>query len=180
MSQKQFSFFATQRDLIDVLEVISSKMPLLFSCMDDLDSNPLTYDSVSSLPDLSIAVYGEAHREKSYMLIDENAVPKVRNVDQRRGGKKQIFDQLSHPQSVVLKPGGMHFDSDSLISGQVGTISNDLWSIDLYKNSLSVFKKKFKKVKSFYIGDFAMEKLESGTRLTSNIKSPREYDLKLS
>jgi len=103
--------------------------------------------------------------------------PKTRCIEQRNGEAKTFYDQMSHPRSVSLRAGGLLNDSFCVISGQVGTISDDEWSIALYKCIASSIKKRFPKIKSFYVGDESAKKLDEGYRLTANIKSPVDYDL---
>lgn len=90
-----------------------------------------------------------------------------------------MFDQLSHPESVLIRPGGVLEGAECIIAGQIGTVSNDDWSLTLYKKMAAGIKKDFQKIKAFYVGKNAMEKMKDGFRLTSNIKSPAEYDLSL-
>ena len=176
--KKQFSFFATQDDLTGVLAAVAAKIPYHFVNASDIDDeSPSEYSSVSELRDLSVAVFGDQNKEKIFLLIASGVKPSVRKVEQRRGGEKYFLDQLSHPESVVLRPGGVLGYSECIIAGQVGTISDERWSVDLYKILFSEFKRQFKKVKSFYVGKVAAKKLDDGVRLTTNVKAPREYDL---
>ncbi|QPJ63226.1 MAG: hypothetical protein G3M70_15630 [Candidatus Nitronauta litoralis] len=180
MAKRQLSFFATRNDLSKVLEVVASRTLFCFaSYMDDQEGFPKIYRSILDLPNLSVSVNGELNRENSYLLIENGVTPKIRHIEQRRGGTRKLFDQLSHPESVLLKPGGVMGEFECIIAGQIGTVSDNQWSGDLYKDLLREFKKRFKKVKAFYVGSSAMEKLEAGVRLTSNVKSPPEYDLSL-
>ncbi|MFV2059531.1 MAG: hypothetical protein ACC653_02540 [Gammaproteobacteria bacterium] len=177
-AKKQFSFFATKDDLIEVLIAVATKSSYHFASTSEVDDEiPNIYTSVSELVDLSIAVFGDQNKEKTFLLISSDATLKVRKAEQRRGGKKYFLDQLSHPESVVLKPGGVFSEEECIIAGQVGTTTDDKWSVDLYKILFSEFKKQFIKIKSFYVGTIAAKKLDDGVRLTTNVKSPREYDL---
>lgn len=177
-AKKQFSFFSTQNDLVDVLVAVAAKASYQFVNASDIeDESPSIYTSVSELPDLSVAVFGDQNKEKIFLLIPSGAMPNVRKVEQRRGGEKYFLDQLSHPESVVLRPGGVFGESEHIIAGQVGTTSDEKWSVDLYKILASEFKKQFIKIKSFYVGKVAAKKLDDGVRLTANVKAPREYDL---
>jgi hypothetical protein len=40
------------------------------------------------------------------------------------------------------------------------------------------FRKRFRKIKAFWVGPDALTELERGTRLTMAVGSPAEYDLK--
>ncbi|MCP4490071.1 MAG: hypothetical protein GY820_22550 [Gammaproteobacteria bacterium] len=177
-AKKQFSFFAAQDDLIGVLVAVAAKTSYQFVNAIDIDDGlPSVYTSVSELPDLSVAVFGDQNKEKIFLLIPSGAKPSVRKVEQHRGGVRYFLDQLSHPESVVLRPGGVFGESECIIAGQVGTTSDEKWSVDLYKIFFSEFKKQFIKIKSFYVGKVAAKKLNDGVRLTTNVKAAREYDL---
>ncbi len=180
MPRKQFSFFAAQDDLVEVLEAVTSKTSYRFVSIDDIKNDtPCIYGSVAELTNLSIAVYGDNNREKSYLLISPDVKPKTRQVKKRKGGVNYFLDQISHPESVFFSPGGVFGEFECIIAGQIGTISDDEWSTELYKVLFAEFKKRFKKIKSYYVGRIAVKKLGDGVRLTSNIKTPLKYDLQL-
>jgi len=65
-----------------------------------------------------------------------------------------------------------------LIDGQVGTISDDPHSLELFHLFRKEIRRLFTKVKEFYVGKEAGELLDKGWRLTANAKSPALYDLK--
>lgn len=180
MPTKQVSFYATKNDLAIVLETAVSKVPFYFATIDeDKEMPPVIYNTTSNILDLGVAINGDQNHEKKYLLIAPNIKPKVRFIKQQRGGYKQFFDQKSHPQSVVLWPGGVLRDYECIVAGQIGTISNDKWSVNLYKALSLELKKRFIKVKAYYVGDEAMKKLETGARLTTSNRLPEEFGLKL-
>jgi hypothetical protein len=88
---------------------------------------------------------------------------------------KYFLDQQSHPESVFLRPGG-NFDG-CVIAGQIGTISDDKWSIALFRVLRTTLRKNFEKIKSYLVGKSAAKFLDAGGRLTANVRSPTEYDL---
>ncbi len=78
-AKKQFSFFATQDDLIGVLATVATKTSYHFVNVSDIDDEtPSVYTSVSELADLSIAVFGDQNKEKTFLLIASDAKPKTR------------------------------------------------------------------------------------------------------
>jgi hypothetical protein len=178
MSKNQISFFATKNDLLSVIYKAAEIKPFYFSRLGDIDGVKV-YENPSVIDDLS-KYSSVVNRElNSYLLIDPMDVPITRSVVQKNGVMKYFFDQMSHPKSIFLNSGGEVVDMNCMISGQIGTITNDEWSLSLYKLLLSLVKKKFKKVKSFYLGDESYEKLKVGYRLMVNIKSHPDYDLKI-
>lgn len=177
MARKQISFFATRVDICEVLEETALKTNYLFSCLDINSEVPKVYQRVDELDDLSVALCGDQSREKFYLLICPGADPITRAVEQSSGEQRYFFDQLSHPASVMLRPGGVMKDLDCIICGQLGTVSNDEWSEALYKVLSASIRKRFTKIKSYYLGTEAIEKMDEGYRLTSSVNAPKEYDL---
>lgn len=176
MIKNQFSFFATKNDLLPILNDAKSKIPYIFSILEKHGELSI-YKSPEEIRDLSIMPIGDQNKSNTYLLIDPMEQLKIRSVEQRNGGVKVFYDQIACPKSVFLRPGGFLNDSNCIIAGQIGTVSNNEWSIALYKRIFSLIKKKFTKIKSFYVGDEASKKLNNGYRLTTNIRSPVDYDL---
>ncbi|BFM49935.1 hypothetical protein [Marinomonas sp. THO17] len=176
MAKNQISFFATQNDLLLVLNDVRLKVPYVFS-FQEKSEEPSVYESPEEIEDLGFISVGDQNQSELYLLIAPGDEPKARSVEQRNGDIKRFYDQMSHPRSVSFRAGGLLNDSSCIIAGQVGTVSDDEWSIALYKGIVSSIKKRFTKIKSFYVGDEAAKKLDEGYRLTANIKSPVDYDL---
>lgn len=178
MSKKQLSFYATKNDLLKTLEAAASKVGFCYACVSPIEGgSPVLYETAEVIPDFSTALYGDLNKETFCLLIPPGVDPKTRNVEQRNGSIKYFFDQHSHPESVVLKPGGVMNGSECIIAGQIGSASQDQWSDSLYKIVSASLRKQFTKIKSFYVGQEALEKFNQGFRLTPSIKSPIEYDL---
>jgi hypothetical protein len=177
MAKKQLFFYATTNDLLDVLETAASKTSFSFAHINEKSKPPEVYQNFTDIDDLSIANFGDQNKEKFYLLINPEAKPKIRIVEQRNGGVKMFFDQRSHPESVLLRPGGVFKEFECIVAGQIGTISQDQWSESLYKLLAATLRKQFTKIKSFYVGAEALVKLDQRVRLTTNMKCPIEYDL---
>jgi hypothetical protein len=176
MSKNQISFFATQNDLLLVLNDAKSKIPHVFSFQEKCE-NPRVYASPEEIKDLGIMSVGDQNQSRLYLLIAPDDEPKTRVVEQRNGAAKIFYDQISHPKSVSFRAGGLLNNSPCVIAGQVGTVSDDEWSIALHKVISLSIKARFTKIKSFYVSCEVVKKLDEGYRLTGNIKSPAEYDL---
>lgn len=176
MVKNQISFFATQHDLLLVLKDAQFKIPYVFSFQKKCEEISV-YESPEAIEDLGFLSVGDQNQSKLYLLIAPGEKSKTRYVAQQNGGIKSFYDQKSHPKSVCFRAGGLLNDSPCIIAGQVGTISDDEWSIALYKCIASSVKKRFIKIKSFYVGNEAAKKLDEGWRLTANTKSPVDYDL---
>jgi hypothetical protein len=89
---------------------------------------------------------------------------------------RYAVDQLANPKTVVLQPGGQF--EGCIIAGQLGTVSDDPTSLELFRFISKQVRRLFTKVKAFYVGKEASELLGRGWRLTANVKAPPLYDLK--
>src|SRR5262249_1559815 len=107
----------------------------------------------------------------------EPAVPVVaREIRLTDGSIRFCVDQLSNPDSVTFISGGIWSD-DIVLHGRVATASDTEASQQLMKRFAAVFRKKFSKIKAFWVGPRAMALLDAGRRLTISVQSPREFDL---
>jgi len=176
MHKNQISFFATRNDLLSLLSDVDSSTPFEFSHQ-DVDGLVVVNDSADDLENLGVMLVGDQNAGQNYFLIDPGERPATRLVEQRNGKVRIIFDQRSYPKSVMLRSGGLLDGSNTIIAGQIGTVSDNLWSISLFKTFHLSVKKRFAKIKSYYVGNEAATMLDNGYRLTTNIKSPIEYDL---
>jgi len=174
MSRKQISFFASGADLRIVLERTYEKMP--FRVVDtELPSGVPERLRLEDVDGLSRAAHGDQAKERAFLLVRPKAEISARIVELKGGGSKKFLDQLSHPESVMLHPGGDF--KDAVIAGQAGTVSENEWAAKLNKTLAKEIARAFSKVKSYYVGTTAAEALGRGTRLTTNVRAPSEYDL---
>jgi hypothetical protein len=179
MSSKQLFFFSDPKDLALVLEPIEFNENIKYCETGLLDSSLVReYLSLFEIPNIGYVTVGDWNHCKSYLAYGKNDIIQVRDVPQRTGEIKYAVDQKLNPRSVVVKPGGILTDG-VLIAGSIGTISNEPFSVNLFKLFAKLIKKNFSKVGAFYVSPIAKKHLENGWRLVTNDKSPKEYDLKL-
>jgi len=91
-------------------------------------------------------------------------------------GPRYVFDQLLNPESVTFSPGGF-WGENILLHGRFATVSTATFSLELMKLLGAAVRKRFGKIKAFYVGEEAMKMLDNGTRLTIAAQSPRTLDL---
>jgi len=178
MSKNQLSFFATKADLESLLRKVETEQRLQYVLTGLFDS-PITVPMLSLLnaPTVGFVGAGDPNQSPTYLVADRGMLISARPVPQRSGGVKYAVDQGVNPQTIALQPGGL-FGETCLIAGQVGTVSGDAHSADLFRSFSKEIRRQFTMVKSFYIGKEAVELLDKGFRLTANAKSPALYDLK--
>lgn len=176
---KQLRFFAVEKDLLLVLMEIEKAMPLLYV---QSDSDSAAVDSITTcaeLPSTGIATKESAVNSISFVVANRSTTIKTRQIRLNSGAVRYRVDQLENPDTVVLTPGGV-WDADVVLYGMVGTASDSQVSKALMKSLERELKKRFTKVKAYWVGPKALEMLKQGKRLTIAAQSPKEFDLTLS
>jgi hypothetical protein len=169
---KSIQFFATENDLSAVLDAIEAHWKLQYvecGLFDDADRP--SYNTFRAIPKF-------AKCPPYFLLLLQDSACGIRSVPQRRGGVKYAVDQLANPASAVLKP-GLQESQSVLIAGSFGTTHSDKTSSLLARAFITQMKTRFRRVKSYWIGEEALAKLAKGARLTINVNAAAEYDLSL-
>jgi hypothetical protein len=170
-------FFATKRDLEELIAAAESRRPVKFVRSGVFDSSDLvTLTSGSQIPQLGYAPSGDHNHEPIWLVVNREEEIKIRPVEQRRGGVRYAVDQRDNPRSVTFSAGGV-FEGSSVIDGSVSTCTDDSTSRELLNQFAREVRRRFKRIKSFFVGPEAEQLLDAGYRLTSNVKAPKEYDL---
>ncbi len=178
MKKNILGFFADAEDAMVLMDELERAVPLRLMRTGGYETlmEALIFDSYKSVPDFGVSVHGQSVQEPSFLLFPCDYHPRIREVRQKRGGVKFFVDQMINKKSVVLRPGG-RFDASTIISGQIGTISEDPWSLRVYKKAVSIIRKNFKEVGAYFVGSQAYQCLQFGGRLTQDIRSSEEDDL---
>lgn len=178
MVRNQVSFFATKADLETLLRAIESKRQVQYVVTGLFDSPRIEpIPSLLTVPDLGYLTTGDQNQATGYLVAARETSIKFEPVPQRRGGVKYAVDQLANPTTVAFRPGGA-FGEKCLIAGDVGTATDDLSSLQLFRLFCDELSRQFTKIQSDYVGRDAGKLLDRGWRLTANAKSPPIYDLK--
>lgn len=178
MAKNQQSFFATKADLEALLRQIEAERKLQFVESGLYDSSRIEpVNSLLGTPNLGFLPVGDHNQGPCYLVVNREISIDVRPVPQRRGGIKYAVDQEQNRKTIAFRPSGA-FGEKCLIDGQVGTISDDPSSLELFHLFRRAMRLQFTKVNEFYVGKEAGELLDKGWRLTANAKSPALYDLK--
>lgn len=166
MSRKLTPFFATQSDLAAITREVMAAQPVDFLLSGlFLEPRLVVLTGIDGL-----SPFG------TYLVANHGASASFRAVPQRSGGTMYAVDQINNSHTLALHTGGM-YTGQQLISGQIGTIGNSKQADDLYSLFSRIIRKRFDKVKSFYIGPESAGLLDNGVRLSVTSKSPQRYDL---
>jgi len=174
---KSIHFYATKRDLEALLAAVESQRPLKYvqaGMFDTPETN--TRACALQIPNLGLAASGDNNLEPFWLITDTNAKVELKVVPQRRGGTRYGVDPGLNPESVIFWPGGL-FDKTCVIAGQIGTGMINPVSEDLLNLIAREIRRQFKRIKSFFVGPEAQRLLDAGYRLTTSVKSSKDYDL---
>jgi hypothetical protein len=137
-----------------------------------------TYESLLNVDRLGINPTGQHNTGDDYLVIEGTNDIRLRSALQRKGGIHYFVDQEFNPKSICFAPGGI-YEERNLISGRIGTASDDPDSLELYKTFTKAITKGFKKVGNYKVGPEALSLMDEGTRMvTMGIDEPPGYDLK--
>ncbi|MCI0392742.1 MAG: hypothetical protein MOB07_28760 [Acidobacteria bacterium] len=174
---KQILFFALKDDLTSVIEVVEANIQIKYVQMGVFDTPETeTFLSGFELPNLGKADSDSASTCMSYLVCRRDTPVNVRSFEDMDGVSRFFVDQLSNPDTVVFTPAGL-WDDDTLLHGRVATLSESELSQEIMKVFGAAFRRKFTKLKAFFVGPKALTLLQSGKRLTISAQSPREFDL---
>jgi hypothetical protein len=159
--------FATANDLSQLVSSVCRELKVHFVLCGMFDSDtPVVFESF------------DQHRDmQQYLVLEPERQLKVRQVTQKDGSIKFAVDQLANPKSVAVSCGG--FASEKLlVAGQIGYSSNDPDAADMFFAFDQEVRKKFSKIKAYWVGPEAERLLDSGVNLAATARGSSEYYLK--
>ena len=173
---KQIHFFALRDDVLPVLDAAEREIALKYVLMGQFPKMEFeTFSSSEQIPHLGQSIAASAASGSSF-LVTSQAVPiEVRPIE-TVSGVRYCLDQLANPGTVTFSPGG-RWGEDVILSGRLATVSDTPLARQLMKIFTGAFRKRFSRIRAFYVGPRAAIFLDAGKRLTAAEQSPREFDL---
>jgi hypothetical protein len=169
----QVLFFATNGDLLPVLDAVEAEGSLRYAIAGRVDACEV-FTRGTELPQLRVSDAESAVGCRRYLVSEPETQVILRDLNVKSGGRFAV-DQLANPDTVVLTPGGSW--RDVVLNGGVATASDSPGSQRLMRRFRQAIQREFVRVKAFWVGPSAMVLLEAGKRLTGAEQSPRELDL---
>lgn len=185
---KSIHFYATKRDLEAILSAVESQRPLKYTEAGMCDAPQMnTFTSGLQIPNLGFAPSGEHGLEPFWLITGADAKVELEAVPQRRGGMRYGINPEQYPESVFMWPGGVFdgrakwpggaFEGRAVIAGRIGTGMVNPASMELLNLFAREIRRRFKLIKSYYVGPDAEQLLDRGYRLTPGVRSAKESDL---
>jgi hypothetical protein len=175
--KQAIQFFATQSDLLEILASLEDEQPVKYvvAGMASLPS-VVTFQSATDIDGLGVASSGDHAQEKTFLIAPAGTKVLAREVPQKRGGVLFSFDQRKNVDTIGIRFGG-RFDDQTLICGQLGPSTGSPASDMLHALFLGELRRRFVRIKSYWVGRKAAICLRQGFRLTANVRASKEYDL---
>jgi hypothetical protein len=168
----QTLFFGTRNDLVPVLETVESQRAIKYARSGKSNiPTAATFPTVTALPNLGIASHESSMASDTFLICGKTETLRPREV---RG--HYLFDQLLNPDTVIFTAGGL-WGKEIMLNGRFGTVSTGVFASELMRLLRSAMRKRFKRIKAFYVGKEAELMLDSGKRLAVAAQSPRTFDL---
>ena len=173
---KQIPFYAVREDLLPVLEALESEGNVKYVLTGQFSEPGLVvFEHGREIPNLGKATSETGNSSETFLACkhDLRIIPESARV---QGQERFFINQLYNPNTVAFTPAGM-WNQEILLAGRVGTASNSEASQKLMKRFHSAIKRRFVKVKAYWVGPGALELLHSGKRLTIAEQSSKDFDL---
>ena len=170
---KQIPFYAVKEDLLPMLEALESTDSAKYVLTGQFAEPSLTvFDRGKDIPNLGKATSETGNSCDTFLVCkpELQIVPESARV---LGQERFFINQLYNPDTVTFTPAGM-WNPEILLAGRVGTASDSQQSQELMKRFHSAIRKRFVKIKAYWVGHGALELLQSGKRLTIAVQSPPE------
>jgi len=174
---KQIHFYAVKEDLLPVLEALESDGGAKYVLCKGQSADPrlVVFDHGKDIPNLGKATSETGNSSETFLVCKPELQIMPGSV-MVFGQERFFIDQLNNPDTVTFTPAGM-WNEEILLAGRVGTASSSQESQKLMKRFHLAIKRRFIKVKAYWVGNRARELLRGGKRLTIAEQSPREFDL---
>jgi hypothetical protein len=172
-------FFATPEDLLPVLLSVESRCPVAYTLCGHV-SEPMV-DPFSTARDLPTLFHPQPFESAvagpAYLVTEAGTKVVLRYIRRNDGTERWAIDQLSNPDSTVLRHGGFYGDNVLLV-GEIRTAYKTKAAVRLQRAFDGAVRKHFVKIRAYYVGPKAEALLDSGYRLTTAQQSPPEFDLR--
>jgi hypothetical protein len=172
-------FFATPDDLLPVLLVVEARQSLAYTLCEHLNEPRADrFYTARELPTLfQPAPFESSVLGPDYLVTESETGIVLRQLSRYEGKDRWAIDQLTNPDSTVLRHGGLYGDN-VLLRGEIRTASKTKVAARLQRAFDTAIRKQFVRFGWCYVGRQAEALLDSGYRLTATQQCPSESDLR--
>ncbi|AMV24850.1 hypothetical protein VT84_10665 [Gemmata sp. SH-PL17] len=172
-------FFATADDLLSVLLSVEARHSIVYTPFEHIcEPRADHFLTARDLPTLfRPQPFESAGSGPGYLVTEVGTDVVLRPLPRYEGKDRWSVDQLTNPDSTVLRHGGLYGDN-VLLQGEVRTAHKTRIAARLQRAFDAALRKQFIQIRAFFVGPGAEVLLDSGFRLTTAQQCPPEYDLR--
>lgn len=166
----QRHFYATGADLVDLVREVARHTSLRYDSTEYRRSASVRSTGMPSLSDLQSTV------PRATLLVTPSELGvEAKRIDAAEGVRFAV-DELLNPHSATLKLGSSPSPS-ILTPGSIGTTASDGSGVKIVRAFEKELKRRFVRLKAYWVGPEAYRMFSAGARLTLSEQSPPQFDL---
>lgn len=176
MANDSLGFYIKKIELSNILDELNRNFKIVYvktGLFDTPEIEPLESPITPSY--LNQNINGDWVHNDRFLILPKDSKLVVREIEQKKGGIKYAVDGFKNPESLLIVLGG-EYDKDTIIAGEINANIQSDFTNEVLHSFKDKLKSMTKKIKGWYVSN----NLEGHTRLTTNVKSPAAYNLKLS
>ena len=176
---KYIFFFATQADIVTVLERFEIKAPIKFvETGTRATANRPIYLASCEIPQLGRSTHETGNASTTYMVSRRDTKNQMYVFLDDSGQKKWLLSNGDNEETTLLTPAGL-WKTGTLLPGNMSTMHNTPVAQQLMRLFLSTLKQEgFRRIGIWWLGGEALAMLKAGKRLVQAEQSPPEFDLR--
>ncbi len=173
--------FATKSDYQLVLADVSAQLRLKYVVYESrLQPDFRIYASPLDVPEFGVNKWPDYLGGVMFIVLPEDAPLHWEYWPNRQVPEKYgFFGQQGNDRSVMYQPSSYHKGEhgEGLLWGQFDTISKHPDSLTIFNAFKKSIRKRFERMGVCYVGPEATRMLDSGVRLTQDLRRPAEFDI---
>jgi hypothetical protein len=146
------------------------------------DSKFRVYRSPLGAPDFGINRWPDSEGVTRFLILPVDAdIPFQYRPDRQVAEKYGLFTPSENYRYVFFSPSSVHSSEqwgEGLLSGRLATNSQHPDSLRIFKAFKTTIRNEFERIGVCYVGAEAAQRLDSGGRLTDDLRRPHEFDLR--
>jgi len=178
---RRFRFFAVKEDLVNLFRIAESKIELQYCKCGNFESpaGEFVAESMLEYEKLGYCETG-SHIGNQFLVCHKDTKVSIRQFKLKTGKTQYAIDQAVNPYSIILDLHGIHQETAIIVS-EAGTLH---YGNEKAKELFTLFRNSFRRIAETtiagcIIGKKAYLQKDLLRFVTIDIKSPAEYDLKI-
>jgi hypothetical protein len=172
-------FFMTRSDLREALAELDNSGRLQF-VPSKRYANPeeIVAYSLDELPDLGVTCQESELWQDSVLVMPKGATVGCMKIDHTDGSTSYLVGPAQNPDSLIMWPAG-EWDEGCIIRGRFRMSEDTTQAKRINRDFKRVLREKCTVVNNHFLGQQAVQRHRTGTRLALSVRAGAEYDFRL-